>query len=238
VESRSPHARKNTNGLLRPRDLFASHARIVCLQTKSGKPLWVRPCDLSSIEHAIFAGYANEKLVIVGSGNSGTDKKKSHVQFHLQVFGAEQGEPRWSHTQDQRTAIGGEHGEQDHHPVIVGTKLFCEPFAYDLASGKPIDNWQWINKHRSGCGTVSASASSLFFRQSHPTMFNLEDNQYAPVTTSTRPGCWINMIPAAGLLLVPEASSGCSCNFAIQTSLAFLPLSTRPDPRPPATPQK
>ena len=29
--------------------------------------------------------------------------------------------------------------------------------------------------------------------------------------------------PAGGLLLVPEASSGCTCNFAIQTSLAFRP---------------
>jgi len=225
VESQSPSTQKTTNGLVSPRDLFASGTRIVCLETKSGKPLWTRPCDLSSVEHAIFAGYADEKLVIVGSGNSGTDKKKAHVQFHLHVFGAEQGEPRWSHTQDQRTAIGGEHGEQDHHPVIVGSKLFCEPFAYDLDSGKPIDNWQWNTKHRRGCGTVSASASSLFFRQSHPTMFNLDDNKYTPVTTSTRPGCWINMIPAAGLLLVPEASSGCSCNYAIQTSLAFLPLS-------------
>jgi len=232
VESQSPATRKTTNGLVRPRDLFASETRIVCLATVSGKPLWTRPCDLSAVEHAIFAGYAEEKLVIVGSGNSGTDKKKAQVQFHLHVFGAQRGEPQWSHTQNQGTTIGGEHGEQDHHPVIVGGRLFCEPFAYDLDSGKPIDNWKWINKHRSGCGTVSASASSLFFRQSHPTMFNLDDNQYARVTTSTRPGCWINMIPAAGLLLVPEASSGCTCNYAIQTSLAFLPMSQ------PSTPAK
>ena len=31
------------------------------------------------------------------------------------------------------------------------------------------------------------------------------------------------MIPAGGLLLIPEASSGCTCNYSIQTSLAFLP---------------
>lgn len=57
-----------------------------------------------------------------------------------------------------------------------------------------------------------------------PTMFNLETKQYSKITTVTRSGCWINMIPAGGLLLVPEASSGCTCNFAVQTSLAFLPV--------------
>jgi hypothetical protein len=54
-------------------------------------------------------------------------------------------------------------------------------------------------------------------------MFDIESNKLTPVTDVTRPGCWINMIPAAGLLLVPEASSGCQCNFAVQTSLAFRP---------------
>ena len=39
-----------------------------------------------------------------------------------------------------------------------------------------------------------------------------------------RPGCWINLLPAGGLLLAPEASSGCSCNFSVQTSLALTPV--------------
>ncbi len=38
-----------------------------------------------------------------------------------------------------------------------------------------------------------------------------------------RPGCWINFIPAGGLLLVPEASSGCQCPFAIATTIVFKP---------------
>jgi len=39
----------------------------------------------------------------------------------------------------------------------------------------------------------------------------------------SRPGCWINTIPAGGLVLIPESSSGCTCGFALQTSLAFVP---------------
>ena len=36
-----------------------------------------------------------------------------------------------------------------------------------------------------------------------------------------RPGCWINFIPAAGLLLMPEASAGCMCPFPNMCSVAF-----------------
>ena len=42
----------------------------------------------------------------------------------------------------------------------------------------------------------------------------------------SRPGCWINMIPAGGMLLIPEASSGCTCGFPLQTSLAYIPESS------------
>jgi hypothetical protein len=92
-----------------------------------------------------------------------------------------------------------------------------------LHTGDPLADWGWNPKHRRGCGTISASATAFFFRESNPTLFDLTTNTYDKVTTSTRPGCWINMIPAGGLLLIPEASSGCTCDYPIQTSLAFLP---------------
>ncbi len=44
------------------------------------------------------------------------------------------------------------------------------------------------------------------------------------LNTITRPGCWINIIPAGGLVLIPEASSGCTCGFSLQTSIAYIPV--------------
>ena len=38
-----------------------------------------------------------------------------------------------------------------------------------------------------------------------------------------RPGCWINFIPANGLLLMPEASAGCTCPFPNRSNMAFEP---------------
>jgi hypothetical protein len=44
--------------------------------------------------------------------------------------------------------------------------------------------------------------------------------------SAQRPGCWINFIPASGLLLMPEASAGCMCAFPNMCSVVFKP-STR-----------
>jgi len=43
------------------------------------------------------------------------------------------------------------------------------------------------------------------------------------LTQVSRPGCWLNIIPANGLILVPESSSGCTCGYSLQSSLAFAP---------------
>ena len=104
----------------------------------------------------------------------------------------------------------------------VGKTVYVEPYAYDLASGQQLQHW---NLHRGGhgCGAISASASTCFFRAGNPALCNLSTGRIQKVTRVSRPGCWINMIPASGLLLIPEASSGCVCDFPIQTSLAFAP---------------
>ncbi|MFP6880171.1 MAG: hypothetical protein VCA34_04440, partial [Roseibacillus sp.] len=50
-----------------------------------------------------------------------------------------------------------------------------------------------------------------------------QNRQQQKIANVSRPGCWINMIPASGLLLIPEGSSGCICSYPIQASMAFRP---------------
>jgi hypothetical protein len=223
VESHNPDTLANRPGRVKPVDLFHYGASVVALDLNTGEERWRTPRNLNSIEHNIFGCAAQGKVVVVGSRNNGEHKERSRVFYDVHVFDGKTGEPVWFRTQNQDTKIDGDHGEQDHHPVIVGDRLYCEPHAYQLHTGDPLADWGWNPKHRRGCGTISASATAFFFRESNPTLFDLTTNTYDKVTTSTRPGCWINMIPAGGLLLIPEASSGCTCDYPIQTSLAFLP---------------
>ena len=223
IESDNKQTVDSATGRATPGDLFSKGARLVSLDLKTGSVRFSRPHDFSAIQHSVYLATSNGRLVVVGSRNDGEDPKASRVWYDIQVFDDAEGDRLWAASQKQGTQIGGSHGEQDHHPVIVGSTLYCEPFAWNLKTGKRIEGFGWNNKHRRGCGTLTASASTVFFRDSTASMFDLKSNTYRKVTTTTRPGCWINMIPAGGLLLVPEASSGCTCNFAIQTSLAFRP---------------
>ncbi len=222
IESSGLPAKVSKTGRYRASELFRETEKLTALNMKSGDVLWQELLDLSRLEHVVYLCAVDNRVVLAGSYNRRIGKQPT-VHFDISVHDGSTGNRLWSKTQNQGTKAGGAHGEQDLHPVIVGDTLFCEPFAYSLSTGTPLAEWKWNRNHRRGCGTVSASATSFFFRHANPTMFDLTGQEYLKITTCTRPGCWINMIPAGGLLLVPEGSSGCTCHYAVQSSMAFLP---------------
>ena len=201
--------------------LLQEAAMLVAIDAKTGGVVWKRNIDLSSIEHHLYLSYAADRLIAVGTRNQGTGKQ-ARVWYDIHCYSAKDGDPQWTATQNQQQPTGGSHGEQDHHPVIVGNTIYVEPYAYELTTGRQLKHWN-LRRGGHGCGAMSASASTSFFRAGNPALCNLTTGQIQKVTQVSRPGCWINMIPASGLLLIPEASSGCVCDFPIQTSLAFAP---------------
>ena len=208
----------------RLRDLLGTGCLVTALDLQTGQVAWQRALDLSKLQHNLYGAAALGKLVLVGSRNSGENRKTDRVMYDIYVLQADSGKDVWKKSQTQVTPIGGDHGEQDHHPLIIGERLVCEPNAYDLKTGEPVTEWGWQPGHRRGCGNLSASSSACYFRNQYAGMFDLTTQQYSPVSRISRPGCWINMIPAGGLLLVPEASSGCTCDFPLQTSFGYLPI--------------
>jgi len=230
VESRNIATLDSKTGRSTLADLLDQGADVVALDLASGKVAWRKSHDLNRLDHYIYMMYAGERLVIVGTKNKKSDRRAT-VWFDTLAFDARDGKPLWSASQDQRQGTGGDHGEQDRHPAIVGDTVYVEPYAYDLATGKQRPNWRFLRGGH-GCGSISASAAAIFFRAGNPTLCDLATGARAKVTQVSRPGCWINIIPAGGLLLIPEASSGCTCNFSIQASLALRPRPTDADCAP------
>ena len=217
------------SGRVRIDQVLDSGASVVALDQQTGNILWQEAVDYSAIEHHLYGFYANEKFITVGSRNQANKQGKKTVRYDIHSIDAATGKTKWQSSQDNQTAAGGDHGEQDHHPVIVGERLYVEPFAYDLNTGERQYDWGWQRGHRGGCGTISASSSTFFFRDHNAAMFDLELKKHSKVTQVSRPGCWINMIPASGLLLIPEASSGCTCHYAMQASMALRPTALKKD---------
>jgi len=221
VESANPAASQDADGRMKLDPLLGSGAWLVALDTKSGRPLWKKAVDLRSFQHVIFLSVAQDTIVLTGSKN-----KNDTVWYEFFAFDARTGEARWHREQDNGNKVRGDHGEQIRHPVLVGGVLYAEPCAYNLRTGEPVPDWK-IGLRGRNCGTMSASAYQLFYRAGNPIMFDLRSRQASKLSTVSRPGCWINIIPAGGLVLIPEASSGCTCAFPIQTSFAFTPDSHR-----------
>ncbi len=231
VQSADPKTFDVPDGRIKLDALFGRGALLVALDLGSGKIVWKRPIDLARLQHVVFLSYARQTLVITGSRNvSVPGSPKERVRYDLWAFDAPTGRPLWNSTQTPVPdhILQGPHGEQVQHSAIVGDVIYNTGFACMLRSGRPYPGWKWQKSDK--CGTISASASCVFSRYVTPRMFSLATGDYLSLTAVTRPGCWINILPAGGMVLVPEASSGCTCYFSLQTSLALAPREDEASP--------
>ena len=140
------------------------------------------------------------------------------------------------------TALAGKDGEflwsqpvgYRVRPLIIGDTLHTEPWAFDLHTGRPrtrvhpvtgqTDRWQFARPGHH-CGLPIGSPNCLFFRSYNLGYYDLLGDYGTMHFGAQRPGCWINFLPAGGLLLFPEASAGCMCPFPIMCSVVFQPVS-------------
>ena len=172
------------------------------------------------MQHTLYLSCADGVGLLTGSRTIQIENAR-RSRYELLAFNTADGTPRWnvSHASIRENNVKGAHGELTQHPAIVGETVYIYASAYHLKTGARIPKWKGAKF--SGCGTISMSARAMFQRSG---MTDLATGRSAPVTSVSRPGCWINIIPAGGLVLIPEASSGCTCPVPIQASIALRPV--------------
>jgi outer membrane protein assembly factor BamB len=219
LETDSPKAMAETLGRMPAKTLFdGGNQYLVALDKQTGRVEFKTKIDVAKFEEPVYLNYAEGILLL-----SGSRLFDDHVYYHYCAYDAHTSELRWQADPATDLATDGSHGEYNRHPTIIGETAYAWPYAYNLKTGERIADWVF-DRRGHGCGGVSASAQCLFWRGGNPWMYDLgPDGGPQRLTAVTRPGCWINMIPAGGLVLVPENSSGCTCGFALQTSLALVP---------------
>ncbi len=222
IETHAPAALADRSGRMPVKTLFSGGDQyLVALDQKTGKTVFRKKIDVAHFEEPIYLSFAPGVLLL--SGSRLMDKS---LWYYYDAFAARDGAELWHASHDSELAIDGGHGEYNRCPTIVGDVVYAWPDAYELRSGKRVEAWKF-DRRGHGCGGVSACAQCLFWRGGNPWMYDLGPGGGAlRLNTVSRPGCWINMIPAGGLLLLPEASSGCTCGFSLQTSLAYIPESS------------
>ena len=198
----------------------------IALDAGTGEVIWQHPLDLTDAGGAVLSCIAARGTVVFcGSHWNG--------HFWPQFLGGEYGSRR-------ATVLDAEDGSllwtkaigYRIRPLVLEDMLIAEPWGFDLRTGKqkmrkhPITGreqpWQF---ERPGhhCGTISASPNALYYRSGSIAYYDLLTDYGTNHFAGQRPGCWINLVPANGLLLAPEASSGCVCTFSIHCTTVFAP---------------
>jgi outer membrane protein assembly factor BamB len=223
IESRAPKALEMAGDIQPIQQLGEQH--LVALDLESGESRWDRPHDFSKLQYMTYLLYAKGTLVATG-----TDKDKHYHTFGIaaeeQTREAKDGSsvhiPAGSLLWEDHHKEGkGHHSGHLQHPVVIGDTYYSDQWAFDLATGKELRD---DLPERRGCGTMSASNHTMFFRHYSHGMWDLSTNKRSQFE-GIRSGCWLSLISAGGMLLAPETSAGCSCTHSIQTSLGFLPRS-------------
>ncbi len=188
---------------------------LVALDRKTGNKVWEQVVHLPFTE-MMYLSYSDQVVITVGTYNLA---EKCH--YALFAYDATSGQALWSDDYDSGKGPDGSHGEQWQHPVIMAGTIFSRPFFYQLHTGI---RQEFTLNSGGKCGTYSASSNYLFARDSNPSYYpyGALHPKSRPLSKITRPGCFINIIPVGGLVLLPESSSGCTCEYSVQTSMAFI----------------
>jgi len=64
----------------------------------------------------------------------------------------------------------------------------------------------------------------LYYRHTYTMQYTLKDRKQVPLLMIGRPACWMSIVSGGGLILQPEAGSGCTCGLPMSLSAAMSPL--------------
>jgi outer membrane protein assembly factor BamB len=181
------------------------HGRLYSLDAATGEVLWD---SQEGIEGTMLALSSDSETLLM-SYQPTRFSLASEVGGRLVTFGAQDGTIRWSRSASYQS-----------RPLINDQTIYAQGGAWDLDSGEPRE----FNFARSyGCGILAAGRQTLVYRSATLGYFDLERNEKTANYGGARPGCWVNAIPAGGLVLVPDASAGCVCSYLNQAWFALEP---------------
>ncbi|NNE92169.1 MAG: PQQ-like beta-propeller repeat protein [Verrucomicrobiales bacterium] len=182
---------------------------LVALDVKSGRKLWEQPIDTEDGSITFYLQMSDDAILITASNTA----------YHFATYDPETGKPLW---QKSNPWPDDHHSGHIQHPVILNGVIYLQPNGYDLTTGEIVTTKMGA---RSGCHTYIGARDALIYRGAGRRVA-MWDTKEETVTAwdRLRPSCWLSLIPANGMLLVPEGGGGCSCGNWMETSIGFAPL--------------
>ena len=210
--------------------------RAIAIDSRTGEKTWEKPVDVTDCSEIGIGGgmltlmYQNDMLILCGANANGHYWKQfvagEFSRRRLVALRAKDGYELWTKDANYR-----------HRPIIIGDRVLAEPWMYDLATGEQLTRshpltgeqvpWSMM---RTGhhCGMLTgADSGMIMFRSGFTGFMDLKQDAGVRHFAGHRLGCWINAIPANGLVMIPEASVGCVCQFSIASTVVLEPREAR-----------
>nr|MCH9790555.1 PQQ-like beta-propeller repeat protein [Planctomycetota bacterium] len=180
--------------------------KLKSFQAKTGKDLWQADQDVFGTQLAVSE--ENQILLMFYQGvRHSFFQLPSEVGGRIAAIDSKTGKRIWDIKAKYQS-----------HPVINGDKIYAQGGAWDLKTGKNID-FKFDRSY--GCGQISASKHMMVFRSATLGYVDLTRKAGVENFGGIRLGCYINAIPAGGLVLVPDGSSQCNCSYQMQAWFAL-----------------
>lgn len=203
----------------------------VAVDRRTGKKVWERPVNVTDTTNVSAGGgsltvmYADGYLVLCGANANGHYWRQflagEFEKRKLLVLDAKTGQEQWS-----------KNANYMNRPAVIGGEIFAEPWAFNLATGEtkkrphPMtgedSDWRF-SRPGHHCGVITATPNMMFFRSGFIGYYDLYNDSGTKHFAGQRLGCWVNAIPGNGLVMIPEASAGCVCQFSIASTVVLEP---------------
>lgn len=178
---------------------------LLALDAATGKVLWRTADDIYGT--LLTVSVAHDVLVM--SYQPTRFKLPSETGGHLAGFRASDGKRLWDKKASYLT-----------RPLINDRIVYAQGGAWDVLTA---EDRPFGLKRSYGCGQLAGCTNLMVFRSATLGYYDLVLQKGTIDYGGIRPGCWINAIPAGGLVLVPDATSGCQCSYLNQAWIALQP---------------
>lgn len=189
--------------------------KLAALDTASGEILWATTenifgtlLEFSETHDALLMSYQPSRFNL-----------PSELSSWMAVYRGSSGELVWNNK---------ERLPYVNRPMINGRTIYAEPLAVDLLTGEKL-SFRFSRSY--ACGTISGSPNLLVFRSATIGYRDLTvDDSQTENFGGCRPGCWINTLPVGGLILMSNATSGCTCSYLMHATMALQEDKGSPEP--------
>ncbi len=188
-----------------PKEPAVGHptGELITLDAKRGDRLWDEGKDIFGTALA----FSQQHDVLLMFYQPTSFRLPSEIGGRIAAFQASVGYKKWDQKVNYRT-----------RPLINDDTIIAHPSALDLVSG---DSKPFNAPKSYGCGQLSGSKNLLMFRSGTLGYYDFTREAGTENYGGIRPGCWINALPVGGLVLVPDASAGCSCSYQNRSWVAL-----------------